>query len=180
MAYSVEYGYASNIPKPLKPYKNVIFPFSDVVWITVLAASLVAIGTFALIHSTYQVSLFSDDYLLATGFSKARRDKVHFSNFLLLPIAMLVNQSFAKEKWLSGSSFRGTLGSRTQGTSLRILYLFWTLFTWVLTMSYLSNFFANLVAVQYERPIDTIKVHLMMMFSSCFVVLFLCIHLTCL
>ena len=68
-------------------------------------------------------------------------------DFIILPLSMLVQQD--RLKWFK-FAYKSSAGSVT--------VLLWSMGGLVLMLSYVSNLRASLIAIAYEKPINTVQV----------------------
>ena len=138
--YLVEYSHFALKPKVLDPFENIVMPFQNSVWM-ITAATVVLMGSCLLIIYRVYDTLSEDDLLpfpLLTIKNPA--------DFILLPLSMLVQQD--RLKWFK-FAYKTSAGSMT--------VLLWSLGGLVLMLSYVSNLRASLIAIAYEKPVDTVQ-----------------------
>ena len=126
--YYMGFHYLALTPQPTNPYTNILKPFDIFGWTWILA-SLVAVTAFV-IFSAF-INGGSREVRLNMGI-KAYRG--------------LTKQDY--DDLSTNSSLKST-------ASMLLALSFWSLSTVVLSASYCGNLNAYLVAIDYQRPIDT-------------------------
>ena len=117
--YFVEYGHITSKPKPLDPFKNVVSPFDNFVWLCIVGTVALMGLVFALVHFTYtRTPILSEQLAPVT----------HVMDYVASPASLLVNQDGIP--WFEALP-RASAGS--------VLNLFWTGTSLVLTLAYISN-----------------------------------------
>lgn len=133
--YFVEYANLSPKPKVLNKYANVVAPFSPLVWLC-LVGCIAAIGLTMLIHLM--------GYSKIPFFKTLIQKPESAIDYLIIPMSMLVTQD--RMSWFH---------QLDRSSSGAFLVLLWSMCALTLNLAYLSNLRASLIAVAYEKPIDT-------------------------
>jgi hypothetical protein len=134
--YPVEYGHMSHEPKAIDPFKNVVLPFDNLVWIFTVSTVVVVGITFAVFYVSY-----------ARFGEQALTPYTHPLDFVLLPLGMLMMQD--RVSWFKHFP-KSSAGA--------LLVITWSVGCLILVLAYTSNLRASLIAVEYEKPTDTVQV----------------------
>ena len=138
--YLVEYGHFSRKPMPISNNLNALKAFDWYIW-----AALIV--TLALIAAAFYFIYRMFEKLAMVAKLPFELNKVgHSVDFVLLPTSMLVSQE--NVRWFNKSS-RASSGS--------ILVIFWAMCCLILHFAYKQNLLSSLVAVEYEKPVDTVQ-----------------------
>ncbi len=131
----VEMHYMSRSPVPVTSYGNITKPFSMGVWML----SILCIGALsAMFYVAYKA--YRSEGL--AGWRLARNEESR-ANFLIYPFAKITEPD--PLPWFL-----------TWSTGTYLVFL-WSLLSLFLNMFYTSNLRANMMTLDYERPIDTLE-----------------------
>ncbi|TRY72119.1 hypothetical protein TCAL_00277 [Tigriopus californicus] len=133
--YFVEYAQLSPKPKVLNKYANIVAPFSPLVWLC-LVGCVAAMGLTMFIHLK--------GYDQMPFFATLIRKPQSAIDYMIIPMSMLVTQE--RMNWFH---------QLDRSSSGALLVLVWSMCALTLNLAYLSNLRASLIAVAYEKPIDT-------------------------
>ncbi len=138
MSVHLEYSFhfVSQEPKISNKYDHLLRPFNWPVWSAVVACLILFSTMFYLTYHTYSSEHLFGQKLHSNGFS--------YYTFPLYTLTKVKNP--APLPWFHPKKSTG-----------RLLTFEYTVFCFLLVVMYLSNLQAHLVAVGYEKPVDTMQ-----------------------
>eukprot|EP00095_Tigriopus_kingsejongensis_P009801 maker-scaffold236_size242448-snap-gene-1.19 protein:Tk09801 transcript:maker-scaffold236_size242448-snap-gene-1.19-mRNA-1 annotation:"PREDICTED: uncharacterized protein LOC101452950" len=131
-SYPLDIKIVAPKPKRLKPYWNVMRPFTPIIWMTF-------VGVFLGMLVVYPLSI-----ALLSGFRGSQPNaRASWTSTLLWLLAVPLSQSH--------------LTNFPKGVSVAILTLFWVVYCMAMSQFYASNLRANLISIDFERPLETVQ-----------------------